>query len=87
MEPFPIYHVDAFTDQIFCGNPAAVCVLRKWPSETDLNAVAKENNLPVTAFLVREDNRFKIRWITPDYELDICGHGTIAAAYVIFNYL
>lgn len=83
MDPFPIYHVDAFTDHIFGGNPAAVCLLHKWLSETDLHAIAKENNLPVTAFLKRDGNLFHIRWITPDYELDICGHGTIATGYVI----
>ncbi len=85
MHPFPFYHIDTFTDQIFHGNPAAVCVLQKWLSESDLRAIAKENHLPVTAFLVRDSELFKIRWITPDYELDLCGHGTIAAGYVIFN--
>jgi len=83
----PIYHVDAFTDKIFCGNPAAVCILSKWLSDEELHAIAKENNLPVTAFLVREENKFNIRWITPEYELDICGHGSLSAGYVIFNYL
>ncbi len=83
----PIYHVDAFTDKIFCGNPAAVCVLPKWLADETLHAIAKENNLPVTAFLVRHDNQFDIRWITPEYELDLCGHGTLSASYVIFNYL
>jgi PhzF family phenazine biosynthesis protein len=82
-----IYHVDAFTDQLFGGNPAAVCILQKWLPESDLHSIAKENNLPVTAFLVRESDKFSIRWVTPEYELDICGHGTLAACYVIFNYL
>lgn len=83
----PIYHVNAFTDKIFCGNPAAVCVLSRWLPNDDLHAIAKENNLPVTAFLVREGNKFHIRWITPEYELDICGHGSLSAGYVVFNYL
>jgi PhzF family phenazine biosynthesis protein len=83
----PIYHVDAFTDKIFSGNPAAVCVLPKWVSDDVLNAIARENNLPVTAFLVREDKKFNIRLITPEYELDICGHGSLSAGHIIFNYL
>jgi PhzF family phenazine biosynthesis protein len=87
IESFPIYHVDAFTDKIFCGNPAAVCVLPKWLSEDDLHSIAKENNLPVTAFLVRDGDKFNIRWITPEYELDICGHGSLSAGYVILNHL
>lgn len=82
-----IYHVDAFTDHLFGGNPAAVCLLREWLSDTVLNSIAKENNLPVTAFLVHEKEEFSIRWITPEYELDICGHGTLAASYVIFQYV
>ncbi|MHB1949789.1 MAG: PhzF family phenazine biosynthesis protein [Gammaproteobacteria bacterium] len=65
----PIYHVDAFTDKVFRGNPAAVCVLPKWLADDVLHAIAKENNLPVTAFLVRDKNKFDIRWITPEYEL------------------
>jgi PhzF family phenazine biosynthesis protein len=79
----PIYHVDAFTDKIFSGNPAAVCMLPKWVSDDVLKAIARENNLPVTAFLVRENKKFNIRWITPEYELDICGHGSLSAGYVI----
>ena len=87
MQSFSFFHIDAFTDKVFSGNPAAVCVLLKWLSDAELKEIAKENNLPVTAFLVRNGDRFDIRWITPEYELDICGHGSLAAAYVIFNYL
>src|ERR1700722_10594782 len=83
----PIYHVDAFANKIFSGNPAAVCVLTTWLSDIDLHNIAKENNLPVTAFLVREGDKFNIRWITPEYELDLCGHGSLSAGHVIFNYL
>lgn len=83
----PIYHIDAFTDQLFSGNPAAVCLLPKWLSDADLHAIAKENNLPATAFLVREKEKFAIRWITPEYELSLCGHGTLSAGYVIFHLL
>ncbi|MEO8400965.1 MAG: PhzF family phenazine biosynthesis protein [Gammaproteobacteria bacterium] len=84
---FSIYHVDAFTDKIFCGNPAAVCVLSEWLTDDALHAIVKENNLPVTAFLVRKGKKFNIRWITPDYELDLCGHGSLSAGFVIFNFL
>lgn len=81
------YHIDAFANTIFHGNPAAVCVLSAWLSADKLQAIAKENALPVTAFLVRDQDIFLIRWFTPEYELDICGHGALSAAYVIFNYL
>jgi PhzF family phenazine biosynthesis protein len=84
---FSFYHVDAFTDTLFAGNPAAVCVLPHWLPDKTLHIIAKENNLPVTAFLVREQNKFSIRWVTPEYELDLCGHGSLAAAYVVFNHL
>lgn len=83
----PIYHIDTFTDRIFSGNPAAVCILEKWPSDLQLQAIAKENNQPVTAFLLRQGDGFNIRWITPEYELDLCGHGSMAASFVIFNIL
>ena len=84
---FQLFHVDAFADKIFSGNPAAVCVLPHWLSDDTLLAIARENNLPATAFLVRDEDLFHIRWMTPEYELDLCGHGTLAAAHVIFNYL
>jgi len=83
----PIYHVDAFTTKTFHGNPASVCILSKWLDDDSLHAIAKENNLPVTAFLLRNKNIFEVRWITPEYELDLCGHGALSAAFVIFNYL
>lgn len=82
-----LYHVDAFTDQMFSGNPAAVCVIPEWLPDDQLHNIAKENNLPVTAFIVRENDAYHIRWITPEYELDICGHGSLSAGYVIFNYI
>lgn len=83
----PIYHIDAFTDKIFSGNPAAVCILDEWLDDIKLFSIAKENNLPVTAFLVREQDVFNIRWITPHNELPLCGHGTLASSFVIFNLL
>jgi PhzF family phenazine biosynthesis protein len=81
------YHIDAFTDKLFSGNPAAVCILNQWLPDAVLQKIAEENNLPATAFLVREANQFSIRWFGPEYEIDLCGHGTLAAGYVIFNLL
>lgn len=81
------YFVDAFASQLFKGNPAAVCILEKWLSEEMLQSIAAENHLPATAFLVNKDNKFEIRWFTPEYEIDLCGHGTLATGYVMFNYL
>lgn len=83
----PLYHVDAFTNAVFSGNPGAVCLLPEWLPDNQLHAIAKENNLPVTAYLVRKDAHYEIRWITPEYELDLCGHGSLCAGYVIFNIL
>lgn len=89
--PFPVYYINAFTDTLFHGNPAAVCILPKWLEDEALLAIARENNLPVTAFLVRNKNKpddgYAIRWITPEYELDLCGHGSLSAGFVVFNYL
>jgi PhzF family phenazine biosynthesis protein len=82
-----IFHIDTFTSILFKGNPSAVCILSAWVKETDLQAVAKENNQPVTAFLVCKSDGFEIRWFTPEFELDICGHGSLAAAYVIFKFI
>lgn len=85
---YPIYTVDAFTDHVFGGNPAAVCPLETWlPTET-MQQLANENNLSETAFFVRrEDGGFDIRWFTPELEIDLAGHPTLATAYVIFNEL
>jgi PhzF family phenazine biosynthesis protein len=81
------YHIDAFTKQVFGGNPAMVCLLEKWLPATSLQAIAAENHLPATAFLVQNQNTFATRWFTPEYEIDLCGHGTLALGYVIFNKL
>ncbi|WP_031526801.1 PhzF family phenazine biosynthesis protein [Dyadobacter crusticola] len=81
----PIYQIDAFTDKLFGGNPAAVVPLEQWlPDETMLH-IAAENNLAETAFYVPTENGFHIRWFTPFVEVDLCGHATLATAYVIFN--
>jgi PhzF family phenazine biosynthesis protein len=83
----PMYQVDAFTDRTFGGNPAAICVLRDWlPTET-MQAIAVENNLSETAFLVPDGKDFLIRWFTPAAEIDLAGHPTLASAYVVFQYL
>ncbi len=83
----PIYQVDAFTDRIFCGNPAAVCPLGYWPSDELLQQIASENNLSETAFIKKRDDLFEIRWFTPLTEVELCGHATLAAAHVLFNHL
>lgn len=82
-----IYQVDAFTDKLFSGNPAAVCPLEKWLDEDILQKIAAENNLSETAFFVKENNFFHIRWMTPLDEVKLCGHATLATAFVIFNIL
>ena len=83
----PIYHVDAFTGGVFGGNPAAICPLERWLTDGTLQAIAAENNLSQTAFYVREDGHFHLRWFTPACEVDLCGHATLASAYVLFREL
>jgi PhzF family phenazine biosynthesis protein len=82
----PMYQVDAFTDQLFHGNPAAVCPLQEWLPEDRMQQIAMENNLAETAFYVRETERYRIRWFTPEIEVDLCGHATLAAAFVLFHF-
>ena len=77
--------VDAFTEKIFCGNPAAVCIVEKFPEEKIMLKIAQENNLSETAFAVKEKNFYKLRWFTPAAEIDFCGHATLATAFVIFS--
>ena len=81
-----LYQIDAFTDQVFKGNPAAVCPLDSWLTDTDLQAIAEENNLSETAFYVPVEGGFHLRWFTPKAEVDLCGHATLATAFVIFNF-
>jgi PhzF family phenazine biosynthesis protein len=83
----PMYQVDAFTSRVFSGNPAAVCPLQKWLEHDLLQAIAQENNLSETAFFVRDKDGYHIRWFTPVAEVDLCGHATLASAFVIFNHL
>lgn len=82
-----IYQVDAFTNHVFKGNPAAVCPLEKWISADLMQAISEENNLSETVFFVKNGNSFDIRWFTPACEVDLCGHATLAAAHIIFSEL
>ncbi len=81
-----IYQIDAFASALFKGNPAAVCVMDAWLSDDVMQSIAQENNLAETAFTVLENDRYTLRWFTPETEVDLCGHATLATAYVIFNY-
>ena len=80
------YLVDAFTNKPFSGNPAAVCILDSWPSESSMMKLAMENNLSETAFIVKENQRYHLRWFTPGTEVELCGHATLASAFVILNF-
>jgi PhzF family phenazine biosynthesis protein len=79
-----IYQVDAFTDKLFTGNPAAVCPLDKWLPDEVMQSIALENNLSETAFYVKNGEAYEIRWFTPTIEVDLCGHATLATAFVLF---
>lgn len=81
-----IYQIDAFTDQVFGGNPAAVCILESWLDSDVMQKIAQENNLAETAFAVKNTTGYELRWFTPEIEVDLCGHATLATAYVLFNY-
>lgn len=79
------FTVDAFTDKIFGGNPAAVCVVKKFPTDDLMLKIAQENNLSETAFIVKDGEKFKLRWFTPAIEIDFCGHATLASGFVILT--
>ena len=81
-----IYQVDAFAKDLFSGNPAAVCPLEQWIDTKLMQKIASENNLAETAFYVKQGDKYEIRWFTPAVEVDLCGHATLAAAFVLFNY-
>ena len=83
----PQFIVDAFTDTVFKGNPAAVCLLDEWLSDTPLQNIAKENNLSETAFTVKDGDHYELRWFTPGGEIDLCGHATLATAFVLFQFI
>ncbi|MHA8087313.1 PhzF family phenazine biosynthesis protein [Aquirufa sp. Wall-65K1] len=83
----PLYQVDAFTNQLFAGNPAAICPLDQWLDSDLMQKIAAENNLAETAFIVKNGDKFDIRWFTPSVEVDLCGHATLAAAFVLYHHL
>jgi predicted PhzF superfamily epimerase YddE/YHI9 len=83
----PMYQIDAFTDKLFGGNPAAVCPMQTWLPDATMQAVAAENNLAETAFFVPEGDDYALRWFTPTVEVDLCGHATLASAHVVFEFL
>jgi predicted PhzF superfamily epimerase YddE/YHI9 len=87
MPRLPIYQVDAFTDRLFGGNPAAVCPLEAWLPDATMQAIAAENNLAETAFFVREGRDYALRWFTPTVEVDLCGHATLASGHIVFSFL
>lgn len=84
--PIRIYQVDAFAQAVFSGNPAAVCPLPRWLPDDLLQQIAMENNLAETAFYVPKPDHYELRWFTPTVEVDLCGHATLAAAFVLFNH-
>jgi len=81
------YVIDAFTDELFRGNPAGICLLDKWIDDYILQKIAFENNLSETAFLVRQKGYYDLRWFTPKVEIDLCGHATLASAFVIMSFV
>lgn len=83
----PIYQVDAFAEQLFAGNPAAVCPLEQWLSDALMQQIAAENYLSETAFFVAKNGGYDLRWFTPVAEVDLCGHATLATAHVLFHHL
>ena len=87
MKELSLYQVDAFATSVFKGNPAAVCPLDYWLTDQQMQAIAEENNLSETAFIVPDGNQYQIRWFTPNTEVALCGHATLASAFVLFNQL
>jgi PhzF family phenazine biosynthesis protein len=83
----PIYQADAFTDKLFGGNPAAICPLTEWLPDAVMQQIALENNLAETAFFVKNENGYLLRWFTPELEIDLCGHATLASAHILFTEL
>ncbi len=83
----PIYQVDAFTNRVFSGNPAAICPLEQWLDDATMLAIAAENNVSETAFCVHEGSDYALRWFTPKAEVQLCGHATLATGFIVFHYL
>jgi PhzF family phenazine biosynthesis protein len=87
MQKLTLYQVDAFTSRLFGGNPAAVIPLENWLDDRLMQLIAEENNLSETVFFVPKENGYHIRWFTPEFEIDLCGHATLASAFVLYEYL
>jgi len=87
MMTIPIYQADAFTDKLYGGNPAAVCPLPEWLPDETMQKIAAENNLAETAFFIPKGHEYALRWFTPELEIDLCGHATLATAHIIFSHL
>ena len=87
MKKQPYFQVDAFASTLFSGNPAAVCPLTHWLSDAQMQLIAQENNLSETAFIVPKQDHYQIRWFTPNTEVALCGHATLASAFIVFEYL
>ena len=83
----PVFQVDAFSSRPFAGNPAAICPLETWLPDDVMQSIAAENNLAETAFFVREGDAYRLRWFTPKVEVDLCGHATLASAFILFSRL
>lgn len=83
----PIYQADAFTDRLFGGNPAAICPLTEWLPDDIMQKIAAENNLAETAYFVKQDDGYGLRWFTPELEIDLCGHATLASAHILYSEL
>jgi PhzF family phenazine biosynthesis protein len=81
----PVYQVDAFASRVFSGNPAAICPLEEWLPDEQMQSIAAENNLSETAFFVPNSDGYRLRWFTPKVEVDLCGHATLASAFIILN--
>ena len=86
-QQIPVFQVDAFASRVFAGNPAAICPLDQWLADEQMQAIAAENNLSETAFFVRNGDTYHLRWFTPKVEVDLCGHATLASAFVILTQL
>jgi PhzF family phenazine biosynthesis protein len=87
MKRLRLFQVDAFADEVFHGNPAAVCPLDRWLEDRQMQSIAEENNLAETAFFVPRGDAYDLRWFTPRFEVNLCGHATLASAFIIFNVL
>jgi len=86
MKKYPLYQIDAFAEEPFTGNPAAVVIMDEWPKKLTMQNIAMENNLSETAFLVKTEEIYYVRYFTPTVEVDLCGHATLASGFVLFNF-